>query len=93
MKSVNILYINIIFSAVNWKDNPAGRCMDIYNIVFHFSGCRIGGKRDAVSRKIVGAGVRLSAAQCREMMDGIISDPSGTGAHDHNHRRVVLRCA
>ena len=44
MKSVNILYINIIFSAVNWKDNPAGRCMDIYNIVFHFSGCRIGGR-------------------------------------------------
>ena len=45
------------------------------------------GERDAVSGKIVGAGVRLGAAQCREMTDGIISDPSGTGTHDHNHRR------
>ena len=34
MKSVNILYKNIIFSAVNWKDVPdpagIGACMDIY---------------------------------------------------------------
>ena len=70
MKSVNILYINIIFSAVNWKDvpNPAGRCMDIYIFLyFTLAAAGLEGERDAVSRKIVGAGVRLGAAQCREM--------------------------
>lgn len=68
--------------------------MDIYIFLyFTLAAAGLEGERDAVSRKIVGAGVRLGAAQCREMMDGIISDPSGTGAHDHNHRRVALRCA
>ena len=32
MKSVNILYINIMFSVVNWKDvpNPAGRWISTF---------------------------------------------------------------
>ena len=54
--------------------------MDIYIFLyFTLAAAGLEGERDAVSRKIVGAGVRLGAAQCREMMDGIISDPSGTG--------------
>ena len=61
----------------------------ISTIILYFTWATAGleGERDAVSGKIVGAGVRLGAAQCREMTDGIISDPSGTGTHDHNHRR------
>ena len=57
--------------------------------ILYFTSATAGleGERDAVSGKIVGAGVGLGAAQCREMTDGIISDPSGTGTHDHNHRR------
>ena len=55
MKSVNILYMNIIFSAVNWKDvpNPAGRCMDIYIFLyFTLAAAGLEGERDAVSRKV-----------------------------------------
>ena len=61
----------------------------ISTIILYFTSAAAGleGERDAVSGKIVGAGVGLDAAQCREMTDGIISDPSGTGTHDHNHRR------
>ena len=63
--------------------------LSIYNILYFTSATAgLEGERDAVSGKIVGAGVRLGAAQCREMTDGIISDPRGTGTHDHNHRRT-----